>query len=158
MAVSSHLMKTPCPSPSSLSMIFTHLSQSFLLFLCFMFVLRELSQGMVWPLLSACNFLKENKWRLHHFCLPFNLIFICYISLIAARMHFQLPWRLNLSPFRSHYVLQLKCPRKQIYVFLHHVTFFLKFIFPLQTSPLLFSPLYECVDYSSFPEHFLSVL
>lgn len=39
-------------------------------------------------------------------------------------MHFQLPRRLSLFPFRSHYVLQLYCPRKQVYVFLHHVIVF----------------------------------
>lgn len=29
--------------------------------LFYTFVLRELCQGMVWPLVSACNFVKENK-------------------------------------------------------------------------------------------------
>lgn len=42
-------------------------------------------------------------------------------------MHFQLPRWLSLSPIRSHYVLQLYCPRKQVYVFLHHVIVFCSF-------------------------------
>lgn len=82
----------------------------------------------------ALGIQRENKWRLPHFCSPFRLIFIYCLSLIAARIHFQLPQMLSLSPFRSHYLLQFYCPGKQIFSSLsffpleHHLFYFIPFL------------------------------